>query len=166
MRVRPIKKYVRFSDKWRSQNKSKKEKQLLKPPIEQMPTVPVMVVNVREQKTSRQPTPRRAALVSARKILQAIRAIGRPVTKHAWFMSPGTLWKSVKYSRVTPRNALCSGHTNRKKPAPEATKIMVRPSTMVSHDEPIPKKKKRKNQKKKLTLIGLMHPHQRMDIWY
>ena len=79
-------------------------------------------------------------------------------------MVPGTIRKSEKYSSNNLRSTLGSDHTNRKKPAPEATKIMVRPSTMVSHDEPIPKKKKRKNQKKKLTLIGLMHPHQRMDI--
>ena len=40
-----------------------------------MPIVPFMEVNIREDKSPCQPTPRSAALASARKMMQAIRAI-------------------------------------------------------------------------------------------
>ena len=64
---------------------------LYKPPLGNMPTVPVMTGNVREDKPPCQPTPKRAVLESARKIMQAIQVIGYPVKKYACCMAPDTL---------------------------------------------------------------------------
>ena len=58
-------------------NKYAKEEHLIKPPLGKIPTVPVIAVNIREENPPLQPTPRRAALASARKIMQAIRLIVR-----------------------------------------------------------------------------------------
>ena len=103
-----------------------KKVHLLKPPLEHMPKVPTVAGNVREEKMPIQPTPGRAVLASSRKIMQAIRAIRRLVTKYAWCIYPGTIQRSVKYSRNIPRSKLYGSHTKTKKPTVEATKIVVR----------------------------------------
>ena len=48
----------------------RRKSHLLKSPIVQMPTFSVIEVNLREEKPPRQPTPRIAAMESARKIMQ------------------------------------------------------------------------------------------------
>ena len=73
-----------------------KAETLLKTHIGQTPTVPVMAVNEMEEKPPYLPTPRQAALASARQEMQAIQAISRPEEKHAFCMVTGTLQKSVK----------------------------------------------------------------------
>ena len=97
MRVSHTRRHTRFLNEWRLHSKSTTEEKLLKPPPGQKPTMPAIGINLREENTPCQPTPRRAALVSARKIMQAIRAIGGMVTKHALCMDPDTLLKSEKY---------------------------------------------------------------------
>ena len=90
-----------------------------------MPTVPVMDGNIKEEEPPNQPTPRREALASERKIMQAIRAIGQPVTKHACCMAPDTPLRSVKYSRKNPRSMLRRGPTKTNNPATAENTIMV-----------------------------------------
>ena len=110
-----------YSKEWKQQKKSTKTETLLKLQLGQMPTVPVMAGNEREENPPRLPTPRRAALASARHKMQAIRAIGRPEGKHACCMAPGTLRKSAKYSRITPPSMPHSGNI-KKNPNPAAKK--------------------------------------------
>ena len=69
----------------------------------------------------RLPTPRRAALASARQEIQTIQAIGRPEGKHACCMVPDTLRKILKYSRITLPSTPRSRHT-KKNPALAAKK--------------------------------------------
>ena len=71
--------------------KSTKAETLLKIHLGQTPTVPVMAGKERENKPPHLPTPRQAALASARQKIQAIRVIGRPEVNHACCMAPGTL---------------------------------------------------------------------------
>ena len=68
-------------------------------------TVPFLTVRRREEEPPRHPTPIMAALASARENMQDIQAMHRPVQKrHACCMAPGTLPKSVKCYRTTPRS--------------------------------------------------------------
>ena len=106
----------------------KNEEHLLKLQLGQMPTVSVLSGNIRKDKPPLQPTPRRAVLASARKIMQAILAIVRLVTKNIWCMVPDTLWSSVNYSRNTLRSMPRRGSKN--KPAPVETKVVVSPSIL------------------------------------
>ena len=113
-----------FLSVWKSPSKQKKEEHLLKPPLGNIPTVPVLAVNIREEKQPRQPTLRRAALASEGKTMQAIRVIRRLMTKHVCFMDLGTPWRNSNYSRNALRSTPCSVHIKKKNPAP-AAKISV-----------------------------------------
>ena len=81
LRGSPTKKHARCLSVWISQNKSTKEEHLLKPPLGNMPTAPVMAGNARQDKPPLQPTPIRDALESARKNMQTIREFGRLMKK-------------------------------------------------------------------------------------
>ena len=73
-----------------------------------VPTVPLMVGKLREENTTFQPTLIGAVLESTRKIMQAIQAIRRPVTKHDWCMASDTAPRSVKYLRKNPISMPCN----------------------------------------------------------
>ena len=109
-----------------------KELQILKIPIGHKPTLPVMTGNIKEEKPPRQPTPRRATLESAIKIMQAIREIGQRVQKDACCISLGTLRQSENYLRNIPKSTLQSGHTSTRKHVPTETKSAVRPSILTA----------------------------------
>ena len=47
-------------------------------------------------------------------------------------MAPGTLWKSEYYLSNNRKSTPCSSHKNTRKPAPAATKIVLRPSSSMS----------------------------------
>ena len=70
-----------------------------------------------EEKPPYLPTPRQAALASARQEMQAIQAIFRLEGKYAFCIALGTIRKSEKYSRITPPSTPRSGHT-KNNPAP------------------------------------------------
>ena len=92
-------------------------------------TVPVLEGRKREEHPPRHSTPIRAALASAREMVQYIRAMHRPVQKrHACCMALVTIPKSAKCLRNTPKNTSHSDHSNTRKPAPEATSDPKPPS--------------------------------------
>ena len=82
----------------------------------------------------------------------------RPVRKrYACCMAPGTLPKSIKCYINTPKITSCIDHIKTIEPAPAATnaeKVKFESASeetnfMKYHDEPIPRKKKRKRESKK-----------------
>ena len=88
-----------------------------------MPTVTVMLGKERDENLTHLPTPRRAALKSARQKTKSLQARRQPVQiKHAYYMAPDTPLRSVKYSRNILRSTPPSGHSKKIKPAPEAKK--------------------------------------------
>ena len=113
-----------------------------------MPTAPVMVGNERKENTPCLPTPRRAAMASARKKIQATRSIDRPEEKHACCTAPGTLRNSTKYSSNNLPSTPRSCHTMINKPDQAATKNLVRPSSLTAQ------------QKRWTTWQPMMHPYQ------
>ena len=84
-------------------NNSTNVTKLIKIPTGKKPTLPVISVNVRVDKPSRQPAPIRAALASARKFMQAIGAISLPVKKDIHFVWPRALYRIVKGTQVILR---------------------------------------------------------------
>ena len=99
----------------------------------QKPAVPVFSGNKSGGHLSHHPTPRRSVLASAGETMQVIWAMRQPVQKiHAWCMSPGTLWNSANYLRNTLRSAILGIHTKTRKPAPEAKKSSLMPSSLTA----------------------------------
>ena len=117
--------------------KSTNMETLLKLHLGQILPVPVMAGNKRDENPPLLPTPRQAALESARQEMQAIQEIVRPEEKNTCCMAPGNKQKSVKYSRITPPSTPCSGHTkkNKKKPDTAATKNEVRLSILTAQQK-------------------------------
>ena len=127
LRGRPTRKHVRCPNTCIFQRKYMKEEHLIKPPLGKVTTLTVLTVNIREEKPSHQPKPRRAALSRTRKTMQAIRVIGQTVKKHGWCMDPGTLHQSVKYSSINLRSTAQSVQKE-KKARSSGNKCVVRPS--------------------------------------
>ena len=137
-----------YLKEWKLQKKSTKAEQLLKLQLGQIPTLPLIEQNKREDKPPRLPTPRRAALTRARQKMQAIQEISRPEGKHSCFVAPVNLHKSAKYWRITPPSTPHSRHTTKDKPATVATRNVVRPSILTA-------------QKKRWTALQIMmYPYQ------
>ena len=101
---------------------------LLKHPLGNNPTVTFTLGNEMEENPPRLTTPRRAALVSARKKMHAIRVMLRPDLKiHACCMAPDTPLRSVKSLRFTPKGTPRSGLIKIKKPAPAVILSVEKP---------------------------------------
>ena len=91
---------------WILRSKYMKEGKNLKIPNGQKTTVPVLVGNKMEEEPPCHTSPRRAALKSAREIIQAIWVMIWTVQKiHAWCIDPGTLHNSENFLRDTLKRA-------------------------------------------------------------
>ena len=96
-RGEPTRTHVTCFNAWKFQKISTKEEHLLKILSGKKPTVPVLEGSKREEGPPLHPSLRRAALASARGMMQDIQSIIRQVKKrHACCISPGTLPKSAK----------------------------------------------------------------------
>ena len=161
------------SKEWKLRKKSTKGEHLFKNQLGQMLTVSVMSENEKEDNPPHPPTPRRAALESARQEMQAIRVIGQPEEKNACCMALVTLRKSEKYSRNTLGSTLCSGHTLKSKPAPVAknkrsktvkfNSQMQEVNVMVTHAAPITIMKKGNNRPTILRVRSMLRSLQRIN---
>ena len=117
-------------NRWRFHNNYTKGGHLIKHPLGQMPTLSVVAGNISKEDSPCQPNPRRAMLASARKTIQEIRAMIRPVQKrHSWCMAPGNLRTIGKCLRTTPKGTLHRSHSKKSNTNPEATKAVPIPSS-------------------------------------
>ena len=115
---------------------------------------------------------RRAALLSARKIIQAIRAIGQLVknTIGAWprgldrrLWSTQGIFREVRHAAAIQRQRIPLWRGKNRDQTVKLNVNIQEVNTMVSHDSPILSKNKVKKQKKNLRVIRLMQTHQRME---
>ena len=120
----PKRKHATCLNACKLQKQSTKEDHLLKILSGQNPTVPVLAGSNREEEPPCHPTPRSSALVSALENMQDILAMRQLVLKrHACCIVPGTLPKSAKCYRATPKITSRSDHLKARNPAPAATNV-------------------------------------------
>ena len=128
----------------------------------------------REEHPPHHPTPRRAALASAREAMQAIREM-RLLEKirHAWCMAPDTLQNSVKSYESTLKIDLRSTHTRENNPVLAETSV-EKPSSLRAPQKrwtswnhmmnPLQEIRREKGIIKNPGVTRMMQTHQRMDV--